>query len=126
MLLAKGKIKIMPVIKSAIKKLRKDRKREIVNDVFRKKLQEAIKLARTAKTPATLTAAYSMLDRAAKNHVIHKNKAARTKSSLARLQGKTKRANPGPDATQRIVKKQKVAKTPKAIAKTPKKTTKMK
>lgn len=116
----------MPVIKSAIKKLRKDRKREAVNDEFRKNLQEAIKKAKTAKTPTALAAAYSMLDKAAKNHVIHKNKAARIKSSLARLAGTTKRANPGPNAPQAVKKTPKITKAAKTPAKAPKKTAKKK
>lgn len=116
----------MPVIKSAIKKLRKDRKREAVNDEFRKKLQEVIKTAKTAKSPAALAAAYSMLDKAAKNHVLHKNKAARTKSSLARLAGTTKRANPEPNASQAVKKTPKAVKVAKKSIKTPKKTAKKK
>lgn len=94
----------MPVIKSAIKKLRKDRKREGLNNDFRKKLAEVIKTAKKTKTPSALKEAYSMLDRAAKNHVIHKNKAARTKSSLAKLVGGTKRASPGVETPKKVKK----------------------
>lgn len=72
----------MPVIKSAIKKLRQDKKREKRNDEFREKLQNALKLAKKTGTPAKISEAVSLLDKAAKNHIIHKNKAARLKSRL--------------------------------------------
>lgn len=80
----------MPIIKSAIKKLRKDRKRERENDARRRSLERAIRLAR--KSPSTpiksgskINAAYSAIDKAVKRNIIHKNKAARIKSSLVRL-----------------------------------------
>jgi len=74
----------VPVIKSAIKKLRKDRKREKENDARRRSLERAIRLAR--KSPSKINAAYSAIDRAVKRNIIHKNKAARIKSSLAKLE----------------------------------------
>lgn len=80
----------MPVIKSAIKKLRKDRKREKENDARRRSLEWAIRQAR--KSPSTpiksgskINAAYQALDQAVKRNIIHKNKAARIKASLAKL-----------------------------------------
>jgi len=41
----------MPVIKSAKKKLRQDKKRAIVNSLLRKEVQGAIKEAQKSKTP---------------------------------------------------------------------------
>ena len=79
----------MPVIKSAIKKLRKDRKREKENDARIRSLERAIHQAR--KSPSKINAAFSAIDRAVKRNIIHKNKAARIKSSLAKL-GKPKAA----------------------------------
>lgn len=73
----------MPVIKSAIKKLRKDRKREKENDARRRSLEWAIRQAR--KSPSKINAAYSAIDKAVKRNILHKNKAARIKSSLAKL-----------------------------------------
>src|SRR3990167_6037005 len=73
----------MPVIKSAIKKLRKDRKREKENDTLRAKLERAIRTAR--KSPAKTNEAYSVIDRAVKRHIIHQNKAARLKYPLSKL-----------------------------------------
>lgn len=75
----------MPVIKSAIKKLRKDRIRKERNDEFRKNLDKAIKKASKLTSVTKLTAAISLLDKAAKKNVIHKNKASRLKSRLVKL-----------------------------------------
>lgn len=74
----------MPVIKSAKKKLRTDKRRTKVNRVYRRKLREALKEARVKKTKKSVKTAYSALDKAAKKKIIHKNKAARLKSRLVR------------------------------------------
>lgn len=75
----------MPIIKSAKKKLRVDKRRTAVNKVYRKKMQQALKEARIKKTKKTVKLAGQALDMAAKKRVIHKNKAARLKSRLVRL-----------------------------------------
>lgn len=75
----------MPIIKSAIKKLRKDRVRTVKNKAKKETLKGLIKKARLAKTAASLSAVYSALDKAAKTHLIHKNKAARLKSRLSKV-----------------------------------------
>jgi len=75
----------MPVIKSAIKKLRKDRKRERVNDEFRTNLDRAVRAAKKQKTAKTVSSAVSIIDKAVKKNVMHKNKAARIKSALSKL-----------------------------------------
>ncbi len=74
----------MPLIRSAIKKLRKDRKRTLVNKVKKDNLKDLIKKARGKKTPEDLKKVFSALDRAAKTHLIHKNKASRLKSRLSK------------------------------------------
>ena len=78
-------IQAMPIIKSAKKKLKQDEFRTIVNRVYRNKIKETLKEARTKKTKKSLKSAYSALDRGAKKRVIHKNKAARLKSRLVKL-----------------------------------------
>jgi small subunit ribosomal protein S20 len=75
----------MPVIKSAIKKLRKDRKREKENDTFRAALEKAIKAAKKAKTAKSVSSAVSIIDKAVKKNLLHKNRAARFKSQLSKL-----------------------------------------
>jgi len=75
----------MPVIKSAIKKLRQDRKKEKQNDQIRELLKSAIRAAKKARTGKSVTTAISKVDKAAKLNIIHENKAARLKSSLSKL-----------------------------------------
>ena len=75
----------MPVIKSAIKKLRRDKKREKENDWFRRKLDMAVRIAKKQKSAKTTASAFSIVDRAVKKNLMHKNRAARIKSSLAKL-----------------------------------------
>jgi len=81
----------MPNIKSAKKKLRQDLKRTKRNDAARKKIRQTVKSANKEKqTESFLKKAFSIIDRAAKKKVIHKNKAARLKSSISKLIGKKK------------------------------------
>lgn len=75
----------MPVIKSAKKKLRKDRKREIVNKNLKNLLKKNIKLAEKNPSEANIRKAVKIIDKTAKKNIIHKNKAARIKSKLAKL-----------------------------------------
>lgn len=74
----------MPVIKSAIKKWRKDKKRTELNNQFRTKLKFAVRAAKKSHAPEVLQDAFSVLDKAAKRHLIHANKAARIKAVLSR------------------------------------------
>jgi small subunit ribosomal protein S20 len=77
----------MANIKSAIKKIRKDEEHRLHNRYYARTTRNAIKELRntTDKTKATelLPKVASMLDKLAKTNVIHKNKAANLKSSLA-------------------------------------------
>lgn len=75
----------MPVIKSAIKKLRRDRKREKENNVFRNGLDRAVRLAKKQKTTKSVSSAVSLVDRAVKKNLMHKGHAARIKSALSKL-----------------------------------------
>lgn len=79
----------MPIIKSALKKLRKDKKRTSANKQKRDELKLAIKKAKRLHTLASTSAAVRLLDKAVKNNLIHKNKAARLKSKLAKNLPKT-------------------------------------
>jgi len=74
----------MPILKSAIKKLKQDKRRTITNKRYLVTLKKSLKLARAKKSPKTLSAAFRALDRAAKVNLIHKNKASRLKSRLMR------------------------------------------
>ncbi len=83
----------MPVIKSAIKKLRKDRKREAQNDEFRKKMRDVLrKVKKDDSDVSVLAEAYETVDKAAKKRIIHHNKAARLKSQIAKTIAPAKKA----------------------------------
>lgn len=75
----------MPVIKSAIKKLRQDRKRTIANDEWRDKVDVAVKTVKKSSTAKNLQEAFSVIDKATKKNLMHANKAARMKSQIAKL-----------------------------------------
>lgn len=75
----------MPIIRSAIKKMRKDKMRTQRNKNREVSLKKLIKNARTEKTAASLQAVFSALDKAAKVNLIHKNKASRLKSRISKL-----------------------------------------
>lgn len=75
----------MPITKQAIKKLRRDRSRQADNARVREGLRDAVKTVRRKPTAKALRLAFQHLDKAAKTHLIHKNKAARLKSRLSRL-----------------------------------------
>lgn len=72
----------MPVTQSAKKALRRDRRREEFNKPIQSRLRTALIQAREDPNPENISNAYSVIDRAAKTNVIHKNKAARLKSKL--------------------------------------------
>lgn len=75
----------MPVIKSAIKKVRKDKVRTARNKKRGSALKSLIKKVRVLQTAESLQTVYSALDKAAKVHLIHPNKSARLKSRLSKL-----------------------------------------
>lgn len=79
----------MPITKSAAKELRKAKKRAAANRAYLKKIKEAVKGAQKAakaknaeSAQAAAKIAIKLLDKAARRHIIHKNKAARKKSRL--------------------------------------------
>lgn len=74
--------KTMPLIKSAKKKLRQAKKRQAQNLIYKRKYKQALKEAKKNPTKKNIAKAYSLLDKAAKKNVIHKNKAGRLKSQI--------------------------------------------
>lgn len=68
----------MPIIKSAKKALRQTIKRTAKNRATKQNLKIALKKVSTGK----LAKVQALIDKAVKNHLIHKNKAARLKSQL--------------------------------------------
>ena len=75
----------MPIIRSAIKKVRKDKGRTTRNKKRADALKILIKKAKASKSVKDIQAVFSALDKAVKVNLIHKNKAARLKSRLSKL-----------------------------------------
>jgi len=75
----------MPVIKSAKKKLRVDRKRESANKKAESFINLVVKKAIKKPTPDSVSKAFKAIDKGVKKDIYHKNKAARIKSKLAKL-----------------------------------------
>lgn len=82
----------MPIIKSAIKKIRKDKKRTIQNTTYTVAYKEMIKKIKKggSDTKKLLQKVYSLVDKAVKRNVIHKNKGNRLKSRVTQLVKKIK------------------------------------
>jgi small subunit ribosomal protein S20 len=74
----------MPITKSAIKALRQDRRRAAINKPVRSKIKTATDAFKANPVATSLSAAFSAIDRAVKKNLMHKNKAARMKSSLSK------------------------------------------
>lgn len=80
---------IMPIIKSAKKKLRKDIKRTKRNKSYINAYKKAIDRVKKSKTGSKkadlIKKAQAAIDKAIKRKVIHKNKGSRLKSLVARM-----------------------------------------
>jgi small subunit ribosomal protein S20 len=78
--------------KSAKKRIRQTKKRTLINERYRQGIKTLKKQIRKAvekkeaveKVKELLSEFYSIVDKAAKRHVIHKNKAARLKSRVTK------------------------------------------
>jgi small subunit ribosomal protein S20 len=103
------KIKItMPIIKSAKKKVRVGKRNLAQNLRYKEAMQKAVKAyykeKDTKKKEKKLSLAFSAIDKMVKINLIHKNKAARLKSSLVK--------NP----EKRIIKKRRGTKKSRRIS----------
>jgi small subunit ribosomal protein S20 len=85
----------MPNTESAKRAMRKAERRRVRNKSQRSALKSVVKKVRTSaatndmeRTKEDLAIAIKRLDQAAAKHLIHKNKAARTKSRLTKLLNK--------------------------------------
>lgn len=121
----------MPIIKSAVKRMRQTVKRRERNVAIKKDIKTAVKAFVANPSAETLAKAQSELDKAVKKGLIKKNTAARRKSALAAAGKKAgvKLAAPAKKAAAKPAAKKTEAKKPaakKAPAKKPtaKKTTK--
>lgn len=71
--------------------MRRDKQRTIINRKILQQMKLAVKVMRQKPTKKALQKASQVLDRAAKKGVIHKNRASRLKSRLAKLLQKNKK-----------------------------------
>lgn len=86
----------MPIIKSAKKKLKQDKKRRAANLKYKEAYKKAVKEVKKAagatpkKIGELVKKGYSAIDKATKVGIIHKNRASRLKSQIAKatLKGK--------------------------------------
>lgn len=73
--------------KSSVKRIRQTAARRLHNRYYAKTMRNAVRKLRAttdkAEAVALLPKVQKMLDKLAKNHIIHKNKAANIKSSVA-------------------------------------------
>ena len=74
--------------KSSLKRIRQDKKKQLHNKYYAKTMRNAVRKLRamTDKDEAVklYPAVQKMLDKLAKNNIIHKNKASNLKSSLSK------------------------------------------
>ena len=75
----------MPVTKTARRALRGSIRKGVVNKTIKVNLEKALRAAKKARDKKSVSKAISLIDRAAKKNLIHKNKASRLKSSLSKL-----------------------------------------
>ncbi|MCK5472044.1 30S ribosomal protein S20 [Candidatus Gracilibacteria bacterium] len=82
----------MPLIKSAISEIRKDKKKTARNRIRKERMHTSIKIIEklaksgvTEKISEAVKTAYKAIDKAAKRNLIHKKTAARRKSGVAKL-----------------------------------------
>ena len=77
----------MPISSSAKKSLRKSLKNHKENVSFKNKLKTSVKEFLAKPTSEGLKGVYSILDKAVKNNIFHKNKADRLKSNYSKKVG---------------------------------------
>ena len=103
----------MPIIKSAVKKMRQDQKRYAQNLRTKRALRAAVKAFETKPTFDTLRAAQSAIDTAVKKNVLTKAAAARRMSHLSAV-AKAAGVKPAAAAKKPAAKAAPTAKKPAA------------
>lgn len=95
----------MPVTKTAKRALRVSKRKELVNKKILSRLELAVRTAKRSKSREKILAAISLADQAAKKKAIHKNKAARIKSTLSKLLPKSSKKVSVKRATKKAKKR---------------------
>jgi small subunit ribosomal protein S20 len=100
----------MPIIKSAIKRMKQTAKRRERNVGIKRDIKSAVKTFLTKPTSEGLSAAHSELDTAVKKGLLKKNTVARRKAGLAKV---------AKDAGVKLTPAKKAAVAKPAVAKKP-------
>ncbi len=79
----------MPILGNAKKALRVSKRKAAMNSPVRSRLKTTVDAAKKNPITETLSSAFSAIDKAVKRHIIHRKKAARMKSQLAKQASKT-------------------------------------
>lgn len=90
----------MPLIRSAIKKMRQDHKKTLVNRTKKENLKKTLKLASVKPTTENVSKAFSALDKAVKIGLIPKGRADRKKSRLPKISSVSQKTKPTKVVTQ--------------------------
>jgi len=101
----------MPIIKSAKKKLKQDKRRQLENKKIKNTYKSVLKAAKENPSVKAIEQTFSALDKAAKKGIIHENKAARLKSAASKL------LQPKKTEIKEAIKKTPVAKQTKKSSK---------
>lgn len=75
----------MPIIKSAVKRMKQAVNRRERNQSVKKDVKSAVRAFTDKPSAASLSKAQSEIDTAVKKNLLHKNTAARRKSNLAKI-----------------------------------------
>jgi small subunit ribosomal protein S20 len=97
----------MPISLSAKKSLRKSLKNYKENVSFKNKLKTTVKKFLAKPTKSGLEEVYSILDKAVKKNIFHKNKANRLKSNYSKKvkSGETKKTTVKKKTIKKVTKK---------------------
>lgn len=106
----------MPIIKSAIKRMRQTTKRNARNVAVKRDLKGAVKAFIAKPSAAALSAAQSELDTMVKKNLLPKNTAARRKAQLSRV---AKEAGVKPGTAKKATSKPAAKAPAKSTAKKP-------
>lgn len=100
----------MPISASSKKSLRKSIKNRKANSFLKSKFRDLVKKFLAKPTLETMKEAQSMLDKAEKKGILHKNKVSRMKSQMSKKIG-------GEAVVKKVVKKAAKKKVTKKVAK---------
>ena len=110
----------MPLLPNAKKALRVSKRKTAVNSRVRSIVKTMVDKVRKTPTAQAVSEAYSALDTAVKQNLLHKNKVARVKSQLSKLAKPEKKAA-APKTEKKVKPAQKPAPKKVAAKKTAKK-----